>query len=59
MSSADADSQHSWAEDVLDDVSVVSLDDSVPPSYAQMAGPGRSSRVLSKSMEDDLIHFER
>ena len=37
MSSADVDPQHSWADDVSDDMSVVSLDGSVPPSYAQMA----------------------
>ena len=34
MSSADVDTQHRWAEDVLHDVSVESLDDSVPPPYA-------------------------
>ena len=36
-------------------MSVVSLDGSVPPSYAQMAQPGRRPRVLSQSMEDDYI----
>ena len=55
MSSADVDPQHSWADDVSDDMSVVSLDGSVPPSYAQMARPGRRPRVLSQSMEDDYI----
>ena len=55
MSSADVDPQHSWAEDVLDDMSVVSLDDSVPPSDAQMDRPGRRPRVLSQSLEDDYI----
>ena len=53
MSSADVDPQHSWAEDVQDDMSVVSLDGSVPPSYAHMARPGHRPRVLSQSMEDD------
>ena len=55
MPSADVDPQHSWAEDVPDDMSVVSLDGSVPPSYAQMARPGGHPRVLSQSMEDDYI----
>ena len=55
MSSADVDPQLSWAKDVPDDMSVVSLDGSVPPSYAQMARPGRHPRVLSQSMEDDYI----
>ena len=34
---------------------VVSLDGSVPPSYAQIARPGCRPRVLSQSMEDDYI----
>ena len=55
ISSADVDPQHSWAEDVPDDMSVEALDGSVPPSYAQMARPGRRPRVLSQSMEDDYI----
>ena len=55
MSSDDVDPQHSWAEDVSDDMSVVSLDGSVPPSYAQMARPGRRPRVLRQCMEDDYI----
>ena len=55
MSGADVDHQHSWAEDDPHDVSVVSLDDSVPPSYAQMARPGRCPGVSSQSMEDDYI----
>ena len=53
MSSADVDPQHSWGDDVSDDMSVVSLGG--PPSYAQMARPGRRPRVLSQSMEDDYI----
>ena len=53
MSSADVDPQHSWAEDVLNDVSVVSLGDSVPPSYAQMTRPGCRRRASSQFMEDD------
>ena len=36
-------------------MSVVSLYGSVPPSYAQMARPGRRLRLLSQSMEDDYI----
>ena len=55
MSSADVDPQHSWAEDVPNDMSVVSLDGSVLPPYAQMARPGRRPRVLSQSMQDDYI----
>ena len=55
MSSTDVDPQRSWAEDVPEDVSIVSLDDSVPPSYAQMARPRRHPRVSSQSMEDDYI----
>ena len=51
MSSADVDPQHSWGDDVSDDMSVVSVDG--PPSYAQMARPGRRPRVLSQ--EDDYI----
>ena len=53
MSSADVDPQHSWDDDVSDDMSVVSLDG--PPSYAQMARPGSRPRVLNQSMEDDYI----
>ena len=53
MSRADVYPQPSWAEDVPDDVSVVSLDDSVPPSYAQMAWLGPRPRVSSQFMEDD------
>ena len=55
MSSADVDPQHSWAEDVPDDMPVVSLDGFVPPSCAQTARPCRRTRVLSQSMEDDYI----